>query len=139
MQCYKLVHIKQLLCLLNCQNQVVFKLNIQLKIKHTHIFFVSVRRLSTIKSLSCFRVNDIHKFLPGIYKTVYLTVILLLLGSVFVRTDQLDGETDWKLRVAVPPCQQQLHSDQVSIVEQPYILKYYTCKILFLTSFLMLL
>lgn len=23
-------------------------------------------------------------------------------GAVFVRTDQLDGETDWKLRLAVP-------------------------------------
>jgi len=23
-------------------------------------------------------------------------------GSVFIRTDQLDGETDWKLRKAVP-------------------------------------
>ncbi|KAL7753214.1 putative aminophospholipid-translocase [Sorochytrium milnesiophthora] len=26
-------------------------------------------------------------------------------GACFVRTDQLDGETDWKLRIAVPPCQ----------------------------------
>jgi phospholipid-translocating ATPase len=26
-------------------------------------------------------------------------------GTAFVRTDQLDGETDWKLRVAVPACQ----------------------------------
>ncbi|KAG9009265.1 putative aminophospholipid-translocase [Tulasnella sp. JGI-2019a] len=26
-------------------------------------------------------------------------------GTCFIRTDQLDGETDWKLRVAVPPCQ----------------------------------
>ena len=24
-------------------------------------------------------------------------------GSVFIRTDQLDGETDWKLRKAIPP------------------------------------
>ena len=23
-------------------------------------------------------------------------------GSCFIRTDQLDGETDWKLRLAVP-------------------------------------
>lgn len=23
-------------------------------------------------------------------------------GSCFIRTDQLDGETDWKLRIAVP-------------------------------------
>lgn len=27
-------------------------------------------------------------------------------GTCFIRTDQLDGETDWKLRVAVPTCQQ---------------------------------
>ncbi|CAG8498047.1 17763_t:CDS:10, partial [Acaulospora morrowiae] len=26
-------------------------------------------------------------------------------GSCFIRTDQLDGETDWKLRIAVPICQ----------------------------------
>ncbi|KAJ7280383.1 protein transporter [Mycena rebaudengoi] len=26
-------------------------------------------------------------------------------GTCFIRTDQLDGETDWKLRVAVPDCQ----------------------------------
>ena len=33
-------------------------------------------------------------------------------GSCFVRTDQLDGETDWKLRMAVPSTQA-LPSDQV--------------------------
>lgn len=32
-------------------------------------------------------------------------------GTCFVRTDQLDGETDWKLRIAVPACQH-LPSDQ---------------------------
>ena len=32
-------------------------------------------------------------------------------GTCFIRTDQLDGETDWKLRVAVPPCQK-LNSDR---------------------------
>ncbi|KZT21321.1 protein transporter [Neolentinus lepideus HHB14362 ss-1] len=32
-------------------------------------------------------------------------------GTCFIRTDQLDGETDWKLRVAVPACQK-LGSDQ---------------------------
>jgi phospholipid-translocating ATPase len=31
-------------------------------------------------------------------------------GTCFIRTDQLDGETDWKLRVAVPACQK-LHSE----------------------------
>ena len=33
-----------------------------------------------------------------------------------MRTDQLDGETDWKLRVAVPLCQR-LPSDQVSVLD----------------------
>ncbi|KAG8902108.1 putative aminophospholipid-translocase [Tulasnella sp. 403] len=32
-------------------------------------------------------------------------------GTCFIRTDQLDGETDWKLRVAVPSCQK-LSSDR---------------------------
>lgn len=32
-------------------------------------------------------------------------------GTCFIRTDQLDGETDWKLRAAVPTCQN-LHSDR---------------------------
>ncbi|KAG8970079.1 putative aminophospholipid-translocase [Tulasnella sp. 425] len=32
-------------------------------------------------------------------------------GTCFIRTDQLDGETDWKLRVAVPSCQK-LPSDR---------------------------
>ena len=32
-------------------------------------------------------------------------------GTCFIRTDQLDGETDWKLRVAVPTCQK-LRSDK---------------------------
>ncbi|KAG0056733.1 putative aminophospholipid-translocase [Gryganskiella cystojenkinii] len=32
-------------------------------------------------------------------------------GACFIRTDQLDGETDWKLRLAVPSCQA-LSSDE---------------------------
>jgi len=32
-------------------------------------------------------------------------------GTCFIRTDQLDGETDWKLRVAVPGTQK-LQSDR---------------------------
>ena len=32
-------------------------------------------------------------------------------GTCFIRTDQLDGETDWKLRAAVPTCQK-LQSDR---------------------------
>ena len=33
-------------------------------------------------------------------------------GTCFIRTDQLDGETDWKLRLAVPSTQR-LASDAV--------------------------
>ena len=38
-------------------------------------------------------------------------------GGSFIRTDQLDGETDWKLRLAVPVCQK-LPSDE-SILHMP--------------------
>ncbi|VEN33802.1 unnamed protein product [Callosobruchus maculatus] len=34
-------------------------------------------------------------------------------GSVFVRTDQLDGETDWKLRLAVPATQKLASDNQL--------------------------
>lgn len=43
-------------------------------------------------------------------------------GAVFVRTDQLDGETDWKLRLAVPATQKlQSDSDLLSIEASIYI------------------
>lgn len=34
-------------------------------------------------------------------------------GSVFVRTDQLDGETDWKVRMAIPATQKLASDDQL--------------------------
>ncbi|KAJ7132851.1 hypothetical protein C8R43DRAFT_895194 [Mycena crocata] len=37
-------------------------------------------------------------------------------GTCFIRTDQLDGETDWKLRVAVPECQK-LEEGQLTILD----------------------
>lgn len=46
-------------------------------------------------------------------------------GTVFVRTDQLDGETDWKLRLAVPATQKLasdseiLHLDASIYIEKP--------------------
>ena len=40
-------------------------------------------------------------------------------GTCFVRTDQLDGETDWKLRVATPTCQA-LASNEVGHVISRY-------------------
>lgn len=41
-------------------------------------------------------------------------------GAVFVRTDQLDGETDWKLRLAIPETQK-LESDRL-LFEMPAII-----------------
>lgn len=34
-------------------------------------------------------------------------------GTVFIRTDQLDGETDWKLRLAVPETQRLQNDSQL--------------------------
>ena len=36
-------------------------------------------------------------------------------GTCFIRTDQLDGETDWKLRVAVPESQKMDEGDLVRL------------------------
>ncbi|XP_055382006.1 probable phospholipid-transporting ATPase IIA isoform X2 [Condylostylus longicornis] len=38
-------------------------------------------------------------------------------GSVFVRTDQLDGETDWKLRLAVPVTQKLSNDSEIFNIE----------------------
>lgn len=37
-------------------------------------------------------------------------------GSCFIRTDQLDGETDWKLRLAVPSLQRLATSEELQSV-----------------------
>ena len=61
---------------------------------------------------SSLRVGDLIR----LEKNQRVPVDLVLLrtsdasGTCFIRTDQLDGETDWKLRVAVPACQK-LNSD----------------------------
>ncbi|KAF8636096.1 hypothetical protein AX17_003801 [Amanita inopinata Kibby_2008] len=41
-------------------------------------------------------------------------------GTCFIRTDQLDGETDWKLRVAVPECQKLAEEDIVRLDAEIY-------------------
>lgn len=41
-------------------------------------------------------------------------------GTCFIRTDQLDGETDWKLRVAVPECQKLGEGDLVRLDAEIY-------------------
>jgi len=41
-------------------------------------------------------------------------------GTCFIRTDQLDGETDWKLRVAVPETQKLQETDLVKLDAEIY-------------------
>ena len=41
-------------------------------------------------------------------------------GTCFIRTDQLDGETDWKLRVAVPECQKLVEGDLARLDAEIY-------------------
>ncbi|KAF8228738.1 phospholipid-translocating P-type ATPase [Tricholoma matsutake] len=41
-------------------------------------------------------------------------------GTCFIRTDQLDGETDWKLRVAVPECQKLAEGDIIRLDAEIY-------------------
>lgn len=41
-------------------------------------------------------------------------------GTCFIRTDQLDGETDWKLRVAVPECQKMDEGNLVKLDAEIY-------------------
>ena len=38
-------------------------------------------------------------------------------GSCFIRTDQLDGETDWKLRIAVPLTQKLVSDEDLLTME----------------------
>lgn len=61
---------------------------------------------------SAIRVGDILMLEKG--QRIPADVVLLRAhessGSVFIKTDQLDGETDWKLRVAIPAFQR-LSSD----------------------------
>ena len=64
-----------------------------------------MRKDGTFKKVSSadIRVGDLIK----VYQNDRIPADLVLLqtteksGSVFIRTDQLDGETDWKLRKAV--------------------------------------
>ncbi len=41
-------------------------------------------------------------------------------GTCFIRTDQLDGETDWKLRVAVPESQKLIEADFLRLDAEIY-------------------
>ncbi|RHZ62903.1 hypothetical protein Glove_334g35 [Diversispora epigaea] len=41
-------------------------------------------------------------------------------GGCFIRTDQLDGETDWKLRLAIPSCQKSTDDSLLSLEAEIY-------------------
>ena len=64
-----------------------------------------MKKDGTIKKIAAasLRVGDIIK----IYQNERVPADLVLLqttekqGTIFIRTDQLDGETDWKLRKAI--------------------------------------
>ena len=70
-----------------------------------YIVYRKLRKDGTFKQMSAsnIRVGDIIK----VYQNERVPADMVLLqtteksGSVFIRTDQLDGETDWKLRKAV--------------------------------------
>lgn len=69
----------------------------------------------------CANVDDIAHFFTQVgdiillHKNQRVPADMVLLwtsepnGSCFIRTDQLDGETDWKLRTAVPVTQNIVH------------------------------
>jgi magnesium-transporting ATPase (P-type) len=53
-------------------------------------------------------------------------------GTCFIRTDQLDGETDWTLRIAVPECQKLDEGDLVRLDAEIYGMSFFTdstCKL----------
>lgn len=64
---------------------------------------------------SSIRVGDVLRLEKG--QRVPADIVLLRsadkTGSVFIKTDQLDGETDWKLRVAVAPFQKLSTDEEV--------------------------
>ena len=57
-------------------------------------------------------------------------------GTCFIRTDQLDGETDWKLRVAVPETQKLDEGDLVRLDAEIYGAPFRAFIYLYLTVFL---
>lgn len=67
--------------------------------------YEKLRKDQTFKKVSSskIKVGDIIK----VYQNERIPADMILLqtteksGSVFIRTDQLDGETDWKLRKAI--------------------------------------
>jgi phospholipid-translocating ATPase len=71
---------------------------------------------------SSIRVGDLIKLEKN--QRVPADVVLLHTsdssGTCFIRTDQLDGETDWKLRVAVPECQKLDEKDLIHLDAEIY-------------------
>ena len=71
---------------------------------------------------SSFRVGDLVLLEKD--QRVLVDMILLHIsdssGMCFIRTGQLDGETDWKLRVAVPECQKLDEGDLIRLDAEIY-------------------
>lgn len=83
-------------------------------LENNKIFFFGQWYIILILNFSDIKVGDLIVIQKD--KRVPADIILLRTteksGASFIRTDQLDGETDWKLRTAVP-ITQNLQHDQV--------------------------
>jgi len=77
-------------------------------------------RIEMVKSLDL-RVGDVIEINAN--QRVPADCVLLRTseknGTVFIRTDQLDGETDWKLRNALKITQESIYFGHTLIVEPP--------------------
>ncbi|XP_055637865.1 probable phospholipid-transporting ATPase IIA isoform X1 [Toxorhynchites rutilus septentrionalis] len=88
--------------------------------------FASAEKPPELVSSSKLKVGDIIM----VEKDERVPADLILLrtsdksGAVFVRTDMLDGETDWKLRLAIPATQKLIsHSDLLNVGASLYVEK----------------
>uniref|UniRef100_A0A8D3C7I4 Phospholipid-transporting ATPase n=1 Tax=Scophthalmus maximus TaxID=52904 RepID=A0A8D3C7I4_SCOMX len=88
-----------------------------------------VRRYQRDKEMNSQLYSKLTGLLPqcsithaAIYTPLFLLSTSEKNGSCFIRTDQLDGETDWKLKVAVG-CTQRLPADLFSIKAYVYAQK----------------
>lgn len=60
-----------------------------------------------------YMISWLLKFVYLVTSTSMICKTFPFSGACFLRTDQMDGETDWKLRLTVAPCQR-LPCDAVS-------------------------
>lgn len=89
---------------------------------HPHSAYLDAHANTRSVPSSSLRVGDLIR----LEKNQRVPADLILLrtsdasGTCFIRTDQLDGETDWKLRVAVPECQKLPESDLLGLDAEIY-------------------